>query len=149
MRCWKLPICALAKRRVAEACAPSTPMTSASRVGSGRRATSISTVAGAEVANALASVKVTVARPEKEAAGVKVSSYVPPLPAIVAVPEDAGRTETSVAAVNGPPLAPAVRSTTTGVPAIALTCRETATGSGLTVTVAMIGADAPNALLKV
>ncbi|MNN76126.1 hypothetical protein D3C81_1924780 [compost metagenome] len=72
MRRWKLPICAVAKRRVEAVCAPNSPITSASRVGSGRPITSKSIVAGAEVANVLLRVKVAVAVPAKVAAGVKV-----------------------------------------------------------------------------
>ncbi|MNO09795.1 hypothetical protein D3C81_2332350 [compost metagenome] len=61
----------------------------------------------------------------------------------MAVPALAGDSDTSVAAVNGPPVASVVSSTTAATPAFALTRRETATGTWLMVIVVVIGAEAP------
>ncbi|NKF97719.1 hypothetical protein GO290_04836 [Ralstonia solanacearum] len=66
---------------------------------------------------------------------------------MVAVPALAGTTDTMAAPVNGPPVAPSVRSTFTAWPAavLAVFC-ATAIGTALTVTVAWIGAEVPAVL---
>ncbi|MBR7513186.1 hypothetical protein KC219_23810, partial [Mycobacterium tuberculosis] len=72
-----------------------------------------------------------------------------PLSRMVAVPDPDGLSDTMVAAVNGPPVAPSVRFTVTGVPALVVTEWAAATGSGLTVSVIVAGSDVPNTLLSV
>jgi hypothetical protein len=59
----------------------------------------------------------------------------------------AGDTEIRLAAMNGPPLAPAIKSTLTAAPAATVALWAPATGIGLTLTVA--GADTPKALARV
>ena len=68
---------------------------------------------------------------------------------MLAVPASAGETDTTLAAVNGPPRAVVVRSTLTTVPAIAEAVSAGATGRGLTLMLIRAGADAPNGLLSV
>ena len=63
--------------------------------------------------------------------------------ALVAVPEPGGAIETTLAPVNGPPVAPAVMSTVTGVAGPVVTACATGIGSGFTVTVTVAGAELP------
>ncbi|CAJ0822893.1 hypothetical protein LMG18101_05253 [Ralstonia flaminis] len=68
---------------------------------------------------------------------------------MLAVPALDGTTDNSVAPVNGPPVAPSVRSTLIGWPDDVAACFcATAIGTPLTLTVTGIGADVPAVLIS-
>jgi hypothetical protein len=73
-----------------------------------------------------------VAVPVKPCAGVNVSTYAPAADRATAVPPAfAGDSESTSAPVNGPPVAPSVRSTCTGVPAGVVAWCAPAPGGGV------------------
>ncbi|MNO10453.1 hypothetical protein D3C81_2343300 [compost metagenome] len=65
------------------------------------------------------------------------------------MPASAGATLRIFAAVNGPPVAPAVRSTVTVRPATTVAFWLSTCGIGLTLMLALIGAEVPNTFDRV
>ena len=72
-----------------------------------------------------------------------------PISRTTTLPASAGATLSTFAAVNGPPVAPAVRSTVTVRPATTVTLWLSTCGIGLTVMVDVTGAEVPKAFDKV